>query len=226
MRSAAGPPKSASRCSPSPRARPHRGRCASPMSFSIVALSGHAGVVRLDGQVDHAAVDRDVLHHPSDTRSRPIGILHPAERGEDVLVCQLVGHGRLGATSMRGRCGPLSVAGTRRASSGEPVEEALLAGRRPPAPAGRSRRGGSTRSTGTRRGARPEIVERPAGARLRHVAADGAQLQLRRLASSSARVGSTSDHSHRRARPERRRTTSARRGRRASRRARRPGPPR
>ena len=61
---------------------------------------------QLDGQVDDAAVDRDVLDHPERYEvAADLGILHPAERGEDVLVCQLIGHGLLIGTSMRGRCG-------------------------------------------------------------------------------------------------------------------------
>jgi hypothetical protein len=74
---------------------PHDAGSERAQGIDDIALDGRlerAGRRReLDREVDDAAVDGDVLDHPERDEVTPdLGILHPTQRGEDVLICQLI----------------------------------------------------------------------------------------------------------------------------------------
>ena len=105
MRSAAGPPKlrfTLLAQSTRTRSAPSGGeRLDDVVLDRRFQRAGGGG--QLDREIDHAPIDRHVLHHPERDEVAPdLGILDPAERGEDVVVSQLGGHGACSGTSVRG----------------------------------------------------------------------------------------------------------------------------
>ena len=170
---------------------------ASPMSFSIVALSGQAGVVSSTVRSTTLPSIVDVLDHPERDEVAPdLGVLHPAERGEDVLVCQLIGHGRAEGSSDAGPMRPIERSRARPPSDNlfEPTgarRRGLLGAPRPPGPAARWRQpvvlGGEDTRHGARRPSRGTGPTEPVCETWRLIAAS---FSWASSPSSSASVGS------------------------------------
>ena len=183
---------------------PHEARAQRRQRVTDVVLDRRLERARgrgeLDGQVDDAAVDRDLLHHPERHEvATDLGVLHPAERGEDVLVCQLIGHGRARSYLHAGPMRPTERSRARSTKSGPtrgPVADDTACAVPEASPSKSLLADAAARRDGDGAGGKAvvlgrevrvadlgtPVVEWAGGPGLRHVTADRRQLELRELA--------------------------------------------